>query len=101
MYAATHSTEVDERQGGYDRAFPIDIGDDCWIGAGSMLNGPCKIGKGCTVAAGADVSLLFQRHPERSDAEDRYGASFRTIALSAVYLLGFSKGLSRPKVFTI
>jgi acetyltransferase-like isoleucine patch superfamily enzyme len=56
LYAATHSTDVDERQGGYERAYPIEIGDDCWIGGGAIINGPSKIGKGCTVAAGAVVS---------------------------------------------
>lgn len=73
LYAATHSglyillfasghvqsdpgiVDVDERQGGYERAYPIEIGDDCWIGGGAIINGPTKIGKGCTVAAGAVV----------------------------------------------
>lgn len=59
LYAATHSTDVDERQGGYERAYPIEIGDDCWIGGGAIINGPSKIGKGCTVAAGAVVSHTF------------------------------------------
>lgn len=73
LYAATHSSQsslspdpcrttditadVDERQGGYERAYPIEIGDDCWIGGGAIINGPTKIGKGCTVAAGAVVSV--------------------------------------------
>ncbi|KAK4687081.1 maltose O-acetyltransferase, partial [Tremellales sp. Uapishka_1] len=55
LYAASHSTDVDERQGGYERAYPIEIGDDCWLGGGCIINGPTKIGKGCTVAAGAVV----------------------------------------------
>jgi acetyltransferase-like isoleucine patch superfamily enzyme len=56
LFSATHSTDVDERQGGFERAYPIEIGDDCWIGGGAIINGPSKIGKGCTVAAGAVVS---------------------------------------------
>lgn len=64
LFAATHSTDVDERQGGFERAYPIDIGDDCWIGGGAIINGPTRIGKGCTVAAGAVVSLrLPDSHP--------------------------------------
>lgn len=64
LFAATHSTDVDERQGGFERAYPIDIGDDCWIGGGAIINGPTRIGKGCTVAAGAVVSLrLLDSHP--------------------------------------
>lgn len=55
IYAATHSVELDERMAGYERAYPVEIGDDCWIGGGAIINGPCKIGKGVTVAAGAVV----------------------------------------------
>lgn len=46
VYAATHSTELDERQAGYERAYPVEVGDDAWIGGQVVLCGPCKIGKG-------------------------------------------------------
>lgn len=46
IYAATHSVELDERQAGYERAYPVEIGDDAWIGGHACLIGPCKIGKG-------------------------------------------------------
>ncbi|KLO19490.1 trimeric LpxA-like protein [Schizopora paradoxa] len=55
LYAATHSVEVQERREGFERAYPITIGDDVWIGGNVVIVGPCKIGNGVTVAAGAVV----------------------------------------------
>lgn len=55
IYAGTHSTDVTERQKGLERAYPITVGDDVWIGGGSILIGPCTIGNGTTIAAGAVV----------------------------------------------
>ena len=49
---------MEERAAGYERASPIEIGDDCWIGAGVIINSPTKLGKGCTVASGAVVRLF-------------------------------------------
>jgi acetyltransferase-like isoleucine patch superfamily enzyme len=46
-YAATHSTDVAERQKGLERAYPITVGDDVWIGGSTVLIGPCTIGNGC------------------------------------------------------
>ncbi|KAI9605220.1 hypothetical protein PSHT_04396 [Puccinia striiformis] len=56
IYAATHSTDVSERQKGLERAYPITIGDDVWIGGGAILIGPCTVGNGTTIAAGAVVT---------------------------------------------
>lgn len=56
LFAATHSTDIDERQSGAERAYPIEIGDDCWLGGNVTVIGPSKIGKGVTVAAGSVVS---------------------------------------------
>ncbi|PLW24298.1 hypothetical protein PCASD_09269 [Puccinia coronata f. sp. avenae] len=55
IYAATHSTDVAERQKGLERAYPITVGDDVWIGGSTVLIGPCTIGNGTTIAAGAVV----------------------------------------------
>ncbi|KAI5117111.1 hypothetical protein M0805_008230 [Coniferiporia weirii] len=55
LYAATHSVEVVERQAGLERAYPITIGDDVWIGGNVVIVGPCTIGNGVTIAAGAVV----------------------------------------------
>lgn len=46
LYAGTHSVEVEERKAGLERAYPIEIGDDVWIGGGVSIIGPCKIGDG-------------------------------------------------------
>ncbi|GAA5918583.1 hypothetical protein JCM6882_001900 [Rhodosporidiobolus microsporus] len=59
LYCATHSIHVDERLAGYERAYPIEIGDDTWVGGGVMIVGPAKIGKNCTIAAGAVVKGDF------------------------------------------
>lgn len=48
MQAGTHSVELDERQAGYERAYPIEIGDDCWVGGNAVIIGPSKIGKGAS-----------------------------------------------------
>ncbi|KNZ59114.1 hypothetical protein VP01_17g16 [Puccinia sorghi] len=55
VYAGTHSTDVSERQRGLERAYPITIGDDVWIGGSAIVIGPCTIGNGTTIAAGAVV----------------------------------------------
>ncbi|BGP54695.1 hypothetical protein JCM8202v2_002282 [Rhodotorula sphaerocarpa] len=55
VYCATHSVHVDERVAGYERAYPVELGDDMWIGGGVRIIGPCKIGNNCTIAAGSVV----------------------------------------------
>lgn len=59
IYCATHSIHVDERVAGYERAYPVELGDDMWIGGGVKIIGPCKIGNNCTIAAGAVVKGDF------------------------------------------
>ncbi|TKA54107.1 hypothetical protein B0A53_03484 [Rhodotorula sp. CCFEE 5036] len=59
VYCATHSIHVDERIAGYERAYPVELGDDMWIGGGVKIIGPCKIGNNCTIAAGAVVKGDF------------------------------------------
>ncbi|THH15318.1 hypothetical protein EW146_g5141 [Bondarzewia mesenterica] len=59
VYAATHSTEIDERMAGYERAYPVEIGDDCWIGGNVVICGPCNIGKGPSLlSSSSDHSLM-------------------------------------------
>ncbi|THH05154.1 hypothetical protein EW146_g9977 [Bondarzewia mesenterica] len=59
VYAATHSTEIDERMAGYERAYPVEIGDDCWIGGNVVICGPCNIGKGSSLlSSSSDHSLM-------------------------------------------
>jgi len=59
IYAATHSTDVVERRAGLERAYPVTIGDDVWIGGNATLVGPCTIGDGVTIAAGSVVKGDF------------------------------------------
>ncbi|GAA6037605.1 hypothetical protein JCM8097_006136 [Rhodosporidiobolus ruineniae] len=59
IYCATHSVHVDERLAGYERAYPVEIGDDTWVGGGVVIVGPAKVGKNCTIAAGAVVKGDF------------------------------------------
>ncbi|GAA5998664.1 sugar O-acetyltransferase [Rhodotorula paludigena] len=59
IYCTTHSTDVEERRGWYDRAYPVTIGDDVWIGGGAEILPGTVIGNGCTVAAGSVVKGVF------------------------------------------
>lgn len=69
IYAATHSTDVGERLEELERAYPVEIGDDVWIGGSVTIVCSAKgtrIGNGCAVAAGTtlwgtfpDVSVDF------------------------------------------
>lgn len=43
----------------YEKADPIIIDDDVWIGAGAIILPGVKISKGCTVAAGSVVTKSF------------------------------------------
>jgi acetyltransferase-like isoleucine patch superfamily enzyme len=38
---------------------PITIGDDCWLGAGSIILSGVELGPGCVVAAGSVVNRSF------------------------------------------
>lgn len=53
IYAATHSVDVAERRAGLERAYPVTIGNDVWVGGGCRIIGPCVIGDGVTLAAGS------------------------------------------------
>ncbi|TIA92733.1 hypothetical protein E3P99_00510 [Wallemia hederae] len=55
LYSAGHSTDVEERKRDVQRANPITIGRNCWLGGHVSVIAPCTIGDGVTVAAGAVV----------------------------------------------
>ncbi|KIJ24713.1 hypothetical protein M422DRAFT_274467 [Sphaerobolus stellatus SS14] len=58
IYSASHSVNVIERRdltSGIARSHPVTIGDDVWVGGHVTIIGPCNIGNGVTVAAGAVV----------------------------------------------
>lgn len=56
LYTATHSVNLSERGPGFERALPIVIGHDSWIGGNSSIMAGVTIGKGCTVGAGSVVT---------------------------------------------
>ena len=56
ILAATHETGVQSRRDNIEYAKPVEIGDDCWIGANVSIMPGVKIGKGCTIGAGAVVT---------------------------------------------
>lgn len=50
-----HPLHYLERRGTCERALPIEIGDDTWLGAGVIVCPGVRIGKRCIIAAGAVV----------------------------------------------
>lgn len=56
FYTASHPLGAKERNLGLERALPIVVGDNCWLGANvSVLQG-VTIGSGCVIAAGSVVT---------------------------------------------
>ncbi|KAK3638721.1 hypothetical protein LTR56_006728 [Elasticomyces elasticus] len=56
IYAATHETEVQSRRDNVEFTKPVTIGDDCWIGGGTIILPGVEIGQGTTIAAGSVVT---------------------------------------------
>ncbi len=58
LCTATHPIKAAERlnKDGEELAFPINIGDNVWIGGGAFINPGVTIGKGAVVASGAVVT---------------------------------------------
>jgi maltose O-acetyltransferase len=55
LYTATHPLEAELRRSGLESARPIRIGDDVWIGCGSIVLPGVTIGDGSVIGAGAVV----------------------------------------------
>ncbi|MBC58392.1 MAG: maltose acetyltransferase [Confluentimicrobium sp.] len=55
IYCADHHRDVSQRRAGVERALPVTIGTDVWIGGGAILLPGARIGDGAIVAAGAVV----------------------------------------------
>ncbi len=55
LYAATHPLGADVRRT-LELARPIHIGDDCWLGGGTIVCPGVTIGDGCVIGAGAVVT---------------------------------------------
>lgn len=52
----THKIANSNRRAGESQFLPINIGDGCWIGAGSTILGGVTIGKGTIIGAGSVVN---------------------------------------------
>lgn len=55
LYTATHPLDAVERRSA-EFAKPITIGDDCWIGGGSIICPGVTIGSRCVIGAGSVVT---------------------------------------------
>ncbi|MBT0958772.1 sugar O-acetyltransferase [Alphaproteobacteria bacterium KMM 3653] len=56
IYCADHHREPAKRRAGIERALPVRIGEDVWIGGAAVILPGVSIGDGAIVAAGAVVS---------------------------------------------
>ncbi len=56
MYTAIHPTIAEERNQGLERALPIVIGDNCWIGANVTILPGVTIGSNTIIGAGSVVT---------------------------------------------
>jgi len=56
IYAATHPMSAAERRGGLELGSPVTIGDDVWVGGGSIICPGVTIGHGTVIGAGSVVT---------------------------------------------
>ena len=56
IYCADHAHEVEDRRKGLERALPVNIGADVWIGGGAILLPGVSIGDGAIIGAGSVVT---------------------------------------------
>lgn len=56
IYCADHAHGVNERRRGLERALPVSIGEDVWIGGGAILLPGVTVGDGALIGAGAIVT---------------------------------------------
>lgn len=56
IYTAHHSLNYIERRTGKETAFPVTIGNDCWIGGGTIILPGVNIGSRCVIGAGSVVT---------------------------------------------
>ncbi len=55
LYCADHHRDPERRRAGIERALPVTLGRDVWIGGGAIVLPGVTIGDGAIVAAGAVV----------------------------------------------
>jgi maltose O-acetyltransferase len=56
IYCADHAHGVAERRLGLERALPVSIGEDVWIGGGAILLPGVTVGDGALIGAGSVVT---------------------------------------------
>ncbi len=56
FYTANHPLDYVNRNKGLEKALPITVGDNCWIGANVTVMPGVTIGSGCVIAAGSVVT---------------------------------------------
>lgn len=56
FYTAVHPMNYADRNKGLEKALPVTIGDNCWLGAGVRILPGVHIGNGCVIAAGSVVT---------------------------------------------
>jgi maltose O-acetyltransferase len=56
LYAATHTLDAETRRRGLEYALPVSIGDDVWIGGGSLVLPGVSIGDRAVIGAGSVVT---------------------------------------------
>ena len=59
IFCATHPVKAEERYLGVEYGKPITIGDNCWIGGGSIINPGVNIGNNVVVGSGSVVTKSF------------------------------------------
>lgn len=56
IYCADHAHGAEERRRGLERALPVSIGEDVWIGGGAILVPGVTVGNGAVIGAGSVVT---------------------------------------------
>ena len=56
IYTATHPVEAAPRVAGVEMGYPISIGDNTWIGGGSIVCPGVNIGRNVVIGAGSVVT---------------------------------------------
>lgn len=56
LYTPQHPFDYMQRRGTCETAYPIEIGDDTWLGGGVIVCPGVKIGKRCIIGAGSVVT---------------------------------------------
>lgn len=56
IYTPHHPVDYVERRGSKEYAYPVVIGNDCWIGGGAIICPGVTIGDRCVIGAGSVVT---------------------------------------------